>query len=517
MMNFPVLVRVPSRQDAAGLGSAGLVGRDNTLDKLATRIEGLSDSLEATDDPSTIAVTGSPAAVSLHGHGGLGKTALATEYCNSQHAADRFQLIWWISSETEATTAQSFRDLLDALDIGVDDRQDIRQQVAYALEQFDRWIAVFDNVLDKETLSKWQPTNPGGLVVATTRSNRGWSKVESFSVDLISDSDAKGWLLSAARSPELTQNPAEHQAADKLVELLGGLPLALSMAAAFVANTPVSLVTYLEAFEEDRGVGVLTDADSTHADYDKTVYQALAVARDRLKIEDTESAVLMLEYASFFAPDRIPMYLFTPESLGVETKAGVLKAKKALVERSLITPDPEDDGFFSVHRLVQAVTRHRLEHSNQDVAEPNPARKGQSEDAEASVFDWDVFLAHAGADKDSATELFGLLTGDCQVFLDSESIRLGDDWDTTLARAQRRSRYTVVLVSSRTPAAYYERTEIAVAIKLARKGAHRVIPIYLDDAEEPYGLELKHGMRLSDQLDLSGAAARLLDEVQQTD
>jgi HAD superfamily phosphoserine phosphatase-like hydrolase len=75
-----------------------------------------------------------------------------------------------------------------------------------------------------------------------------------------------------------------------------------------------------------------------------------------------------------------------------------------------------------------------------------------------------------------------------------------------------------VLVSSNTEAAYYERAEIAAAIGLARKAAdrHRVVPVYLDAGAAtgdgvPYGLELKHGLRLADDLSLEDAAARLLD------
>src|SRR5713101_2110796 len=107
---------------------------------------------------------------------------------------------------------------------------------------------------------------------------------------------------------------------------------------------------------------------------------------------------------------------------------------------------------------------------------------------------WDFFIAHAGPDVSTAEALYDFLSGSAKVFLDSRSLELGDDWDRELSEAQRKSFITVVLVSSRTDAAYYERVEVASAIKLARAqpARYRVVPVVLDDMPEPqvdpYGL-----------------------------
>jgi hypothetical protein len=129
---------------------------------------------------------------------------------------------------------------------------------------------------------------------------------------------------------------------------------------------------------------------------------------------------------------------------------------------------------------------------------------------------WDFFLAHAGADVELAERLFELLADSSRVFLDSRCLQLGDDWDTILADAQRRSLITVVLVSRNTTSAYYQREEVAAAIALAREDGdkHRVVPVYLDSSAEksvtPYGLRLKHGISIGDTCGLPEAAAELL-------
>ena len=136
----------------------------------------------------------------------------------------------------------------------------------------------------------------------------------------------------------------------------------------------------------------------------------------------------------------------------------------------------------------------------------------------AEAYAWDFFLAHAGPDKPAAKELYDLLSPACKVFLDSECLLLGDDWDVVLPDAQRRSRITVVLVSDRTGAAYYQRVEIIAAIKMARedKEKHRVVPVYLDNPPPdenlvPYGLGPKHGLSLNNDGGLLGVAQRLHD------
>lgn len=128
--------------------------------------------------------------------------------------------------------------------------------------------------------------------------------------------------------------------------------------------------------------------------------------------------------------------------------------------------------------------------------------------------EWDFFLAHAGADKAYAEALYDLLAGSAKVFLDTRSLELGDDWDRALPLAQSRALITVVLISSGTDQAYYQREEIATAIEMARKNqdSHRVIPLFLDETAEPpvYGLKVKHGLYLHEAGSLEKIALRLL-------
>jgi TIR domain len=121
-----------------------------------------------------------------------------------------------------------------------------------------------------------------------------------------------------------------------------------------------------------------------------------------------------------------------------------------------------------------------------------------------SPFLYDFFLAHAGPDANTAADLYRELITTNSAFVDVVSLKGGEDWDLEIAKAQRASRVTVVLVSSATEKAYYARTEIATGIALARENAdsHRVVPVYLDEMRpsagwDLYGLSLKHGFQVT--------------------
>lgn len=128
---------------------------------------------------------------------------------------------------------------------------------------------------------------------------------------------------------------------------------------------------------------------------------------------------------------------------------------------------------------------------------------------------YDFFLSHASGDRGEAERLYDLLDGQAVVFLDSKSIVAGDDWDRTLAEAQRNSRATVVLVSANTADAVYQRGEITAAIGLQRssEAEHRVIPVFLEPEPDnvPRGLLGLQRLMVSDQFSIERVAGCLLD------
>lgn len=126
------------------------------------------------------------------------------------------------------------------------------------------------------------------------------------------------------------------------------------------------------------------------------------------------------------------------------------------------------------------------------------------------------FIAYASPDFAVAERLYYLLAMESTVFLDHHSLRPGGDWDRELAAAQRRAQITVVLVSDHTEESVYQREEIATAIEMARRGSHKVVPLWLRRPNPPdpvpYGLRLKQGLAVPDTDNLTEVARKLLQE-----
>ncbi len=142
------------------------------------------------------------------------------------------------------------------------------------------------------------------------------------------------------------------------------------------------------------------------------------------------------------------------------------------------------------------------------------SRLGKGFMAKKRVWEYDFFIAHAGPDTDAAEELYNLLLPGARVFLDSKTLLPGDDWDRELALAQKDSLISVVMISSRSGDAYYQREEIAAAISMARedKKRHRVVPVYLEEIsgdEVPYGLRVKHALSIDRHGGFAGVANQL--------
>lgn len=134
---------------------------------------------------------------------------------------------------------------------------------------------------------------------------------------------------------------------------------------------------------------------------------------------------------------------------------------------------------------------------------------------------YDLFLAHASAEKPAAVALHdALTTRGVRAFLDARSIGPGERWDLVIPRAQRDSRATVVLVPRVFDKAFYLGDEVASAIDLHRKApeAHAVIPAYLDGMPTdtlaiPYGLRVLNALDATALGGLDALADRLRELV----
>jgi hypothetical protein len=381
-----------------------LAGREELLAEVGTR-------LKAGDDRE-------PQLVALYGLGGAGKTSVAVEYAY-RHLAE-VQVAWQIGAEDATVLAAGFGEL--GAQLGIADCGDPVASVHGVLAAFPgEWLLVFDNAPDRASLQRFLPPAGAGRVLITSR-NALWAPGQAVEVPVLDLQVAAGFL--AARTGD-----ADHQAAASLAEVVGGLPLALEQAAAYIEATGDSLAGYQAAFRKRRA-DLLSRGQP--AGYTGTVAATWELAFTQVEQSDPGAAAL-LRLLAFCAPEAIPLRLllhdrpglpgkFSPQVAGVlvpllEDELAASDAVAALRRYSLIRAAA--DGAVSVHRLVQAVTADRIP----DDELRDAWRQAAAEVIEAALPDdprqpgtWPVFAAllpHAQAalpvDSDGLTRIASYL------------------------------------------------------------------------------------------------------------
>jgi hypothetical protein len=298
-----------------------------------------------------------PRIVTLYGLGGAGKTSVAVEYAH-RHLTE-VGLAWQFHAEDTAVLADEFGQLVAQL--GVRELLDARDPVdsvhgvlaAYPAE----WLLVFDNATDRKAVGRFLPPAGRGRVLVTSRSAL-WRPGQAVEVPVLDAEVAADYLV------RLTDD-ADRGAALELAGELGGLPLALEQAGAYVQASGGSLARYLASFRKRRPE-LLARGGAT--EYGKTVATTWALAFTEL--EQSEPAVGLLRLLAFCAPEPVPLDLLLQPRPGLADEvAAILRpllgdelaagdAVAALRRYSLVTLAGE--GLVLVHRLVQAVTADQM-------------------------------------------------------------------------------------------------------------------------------------------------------------
>ena len=302
-----------------------------------------------------------PHLVALSGMGGAGKTSVAVEYAH-RHLGE-VGVCWQFSAQDPAVLTAEFGVL--AAQLGAREVVDPRDPVASVHAMLARteawWLMLFDNVPDRASIEPFVPPAGRGCVLITTQ-NQHWLPSQAVEVPVLDPEVAAEFLVDRIGDPD-------RAAARELAVQLGGLPLALEQAAAYMQATGITLAGYLPLFR-DRQADLLARGEATG--HPATVAATLGLALSRLAEEDPSAAGLM-RLLAFLGPEPVPLALLLSDRtvtsllgpevagpvgplLGDPVAAG--DAITALRRYSLVSRGGE--GLVLVHRLVQAITRTQL-------------------------------------------------------------------------------------------------------------------------------------------------------------
>ena len=301
---------------------AFLAGREELLAELDARLAGRPG------QPG-------PRLVALCGLGGAGKTSVAVEYAH-RHLAE-VGVCWQFAAEDPAVLAAEFAVL--AAQLGAREVMDARDPVASVHAVLARagagWLLVFDNVPDRASVEAFVPPAGPGRMLITTQ-NQHWPPGQALQVPVLDPEVAADFLVIRTGDPD-------RAAARELAAELGGLPLALEQAAAYMQATGTTLARYLPLFR-DRQADLLARGEASGHPADVAATLGLALSR---LAEEAPAAAGLMRLLAFLAPEPVPLALL----LAGEQAAGRLGPEVAAVVGPLLgDPVAAGDAITALRR-----------------------------------------------------------------------------------------------------------------------------------------------------------------------
>jgi len=285
--------------------------------------------------------------VSVYGSGGTGKSELALQHAR-RHRGD-YRVVWWITAtdaaQVKAGLARLAERLCPAIAVAGNTENAAEWAVGW-LQAHDHWLLILDNVDDPEDARSLIALLPDGQVIVTTRRDAGWQRVATpLRVDVLDPGDAARIILARTGSA-----PTSLSTATQIGSELGCLPLALDQAAAYIAQTRISLDAYLTRLREHPASMLQTSAAGEAG---QTIARLWDITIEAIQDRDPE-AVRLLQVVAHYAPDNIPRVLASQGDHQLQTD----QALGLLASYSMITLTEQD---ISIHRLIRAVILSKLQ------------------------------------------------------------------------------------------------------------------------------------------------------------
>ncbi len=344
-------------------------GRDELFDLLDQHLSPVEQT--SADHTHCVALTQPHA---IKGLGGIGKTQIAVEYAYRSRDLGRYTHTFWVNAVSEEMIIASFVSIADLLPTFPARHETDQRKLVEAVKRWlercrKRWLLIFDNADELDLVRDFLPKQGRGSIVLTTRAHAVGSLATSVEVETMGWLEGTQLLLRRAQRFEHASEEEINQAGN-IVVALDHFPLALDQAGAYIEETKCSFEDYLDLYQTHRQA-LLAQRGMLSTDYPHSVATTWLLSFQKIQ-EANPAAAELLQLCSFLAPDRIPEELlrygaaYWPASLQQAVADPLLFQQliSGLLKFSLVKRLMEEH-TFSIHRLVQAVQRDRIEREMQ--------------------------------------------------------------------------------------------------------------------------------------------------------
>ena len=269
------------------------------------------------------------------------------------------------------------------------------------ISQRTNWLMIYDGADGHyKTVERFLPPGNGGNILITSR-NVGLKRVTETSLKVLNmaEDEAASLLLKSASLDSMSSH--DSTLARKLASELGGIPLALDQAGAYMLTSQLDIAGYLELYTKHKHE-LMSDPEFKGAsDYDRTTYgtwdismqkiEEMAEGNNRQEALAAQTAITILRTFAFLNHANIPFELFKNAAenyikriVDEEAKSNIqlsirlldhqtlflsdkgvwdslkfLTGIRVLISFSLIQVEAPHQ-LYSMHLLVHGWNRHRI-------------------------------------------------------------------------------------------------------------------------------------------------------------
>jgi len=295
-------------------------------------------------------VKGQPTSIgqtaAFQGLGGLGKTQLAVEYA-WRFSAEYPKGVIWLTADQDIP-AQLTRLAVEAKWVASESEHKLKLDIAqHRVRSYSDCLIIFDNVEEFTTIEPYLPfPSTQSHVLATSRTPQ--PRFTPISLDFLDEEQSLALLISEARRSPIGEE--EEKAARAIARELGGLPLALEMAAAYLLYRQIQWQQYRKLLKSSPQEALRTkflDSFTRHGD---ELFATLRIQEGFFKDEPLLKSILDILTWSGSAPIGLPLLATV---LSVE-EIDLLGALSLGVQLRWLERSAKADRY-SLHRLVRKV------------------------------------------------------------------------------------------------------------------------------------------------------------------
>jgi nucleoside phosphorylase len=309
--------------------------------------------------------------LALSGLSGIGKTQIAVEYAHRYQ--QEYQTVLWTDADTREALVSGYVTFADELKLQPQDKQDqtdVIKAVKAWLATQSKWLLILDHADDLSWIYEFLPARFDGHILLTTQAHATANLAHRIDVDPMPPDIGTLFLLRRALLTASDANLAEAAYADiakarAICAELGGLPLALDQAGAYIDEMQCSLSDYLDCYRMHRE-DLLKRRGGLIADHPQSVATTFSSAFEQVQ-QKNAAALELLKFASYLGPDAIPLELITQRKVYLGALLEPVVADEFQLDRalerlqvySLIQRDRKNRTLH-IHRLVQAVLQESM-------------------------------------------------------------------------------------------------------------------------------------------------------------